>query len=234
VIAQSDLFAGGSVAIWTVTESFQVQLFMNIAAEAQLSSADAGDDGSRSVPRRLLGFVFGYDFFISYSWSDQVFLDRADYALGDDWKKAGAWTLRHTGQLILVGSPAAIRSDPVIHEVKIFSKTRRRIVPIDFAGSLEWTESDSPLAPYLPAQILRIREPAAALHSGPSEETVAAIRRTFDLVRHDRKRVSAFAIIALLLGVLAVAATVFGISAFLERNIALKNEGISLAALCCA
>jgi hypothetical protein len=140
VIAQSDLFAGGSVAIWTVTESFQVQLFMNIAAEAQLSSADAGDDGSRSVPRRLLGFVFGYDFFISYSWSDQVFLDRADYALGDDWKKAGAWTLRHTGQLILVGSPAAIRSDPVIHEVKIFSKTRRRIVPIDFAGSLEWTE----------------------------------------------------------------------------------------------
>jgi TIR domain len=164
----------------------------------------------------------------------QVFLDRADYALGDDWKKAGAWTLRHTGQLILVGSPAAIRSDPVIHEVKIFSKTRRRIVPIDFAGSLEWTESDSPLAPYLPAQILRIREPAAALHSGPSEETVAAIRRTFDLVRHDRKRVSAFAIIALLLGVLAVAATVFGISAFLERKIALKNEGISLAALCFA
>jgi hypothetical protein len=72
------------------------------------------------------------------------------------------------------------------------------------------------------------------LHSGPSEETVAAIRRTFDLVRHDRKRVSAFAIIALLLGVLAVAATVFGISAFLERNIALKNEGISLAALCFA
>jgi hypothetical protein len=78
------------------------------------------------------------------------------------------------------------------------------------------------------------QEPAAALHSGPSEETVAAIRRTFDLVRQDRKRVSAFAIIALLLGVLAVAATVFGISAFLERNIALKNEGISLAALCCA
>ena len=73
----------------------------------------------------------------------QVFLDRANYASGDDWKKVGAWTLRRTGQLILVGSPAAIRSDPVIREVEIFSKTGRQIVPIDFAGSLEWTESDS-------------------------------------------------------------------------------------------
>jgi hypothetical protein len=88
---------------------------MDIAAEAQLSSADTGDNGSRSLPRRLLDFVFGYDFFISYSWSDgasyatalaprleadgfQVFLDRADYASGDDWKKVGAWTLRRTSQ----------------------------------------------------------------------------------------------------------------------------------------
>ena len=133
---------------------------MNIAAQALISSADAGDDGSRSLPRRLLDFVFGYDFFISYSWNDgaayasalasrlkadgfQVFLDRASYASGDDWKKVGAWTLRRTGQLILVGSPAAIRSDPVIHEVEIFSKTGRQIVPINFAGSLDWTEFDS-------------------------------------------------------------------------------------------
>src|SRR5262249_55035004 len=107
---------------------------MDIAAEAQLSSADAGDNGSRSLLRRLSGFVFGHDFFISYSWSDgatyanalasrlqadgfEVFLDRAGYASGDDWKRVGAWTLSHTGQLILVGSPATIRSDPVIREV---------------------------------------------------------------------------------------------------------------------
>ena len=114
---------------------------MNTRAEAQPSSEDASDNGKRSLLRRLLDFVFGYDFFISYSWSDgaayaaalaarlkadgfEVFLDRADYASGDNWKKVGAWTLRRTGQLILVGSPAAIRSDPVIREVEIFSKTR--------------------------------------------------------------------------------------------------------------
>src|SRR6266852_2472198 len=100
--------------------------FMNTRAEAQLSSDEAGDNGKRSLLRRLLDFVFGYDFFISYSWSDgaayatalasrleadgfEVFLDRASYASGDNWKKVGAWTLRRTGQLILVGSPAAIR-----------------------------------------------------------------------------------------------------------------------------
>ena len=126
---------------------------MNTRAEAQPSSEDASDNGKRSLLRRLLGFVFGHDFFISYSWSDgaayaaalaarlkahgfEVFLDRADYASGDNWKEVGARTLRHTGQLILVGSPAATQSDPVIREVEIFSKTGRHIVPIDFAGSL--------------------------------------------------------------------------------------------------
>jgi WD40 repeat protein len=222
--------------------------FINIATKAQLSSADAGDNGSRSLPRRLLDFVFGYDFFISYSWSDgaayatalasrleadgfQVFLDRAGYASGDNWKTVGAWTLLRTGQLILVGSPAALRSDPVLREVEIFSRTRRLIVPIDFAGSLEWTEPDSPLAPYLPADILRIKEPAAALHSGPSEETGASIRRTFNLVRQDKKRMRVFAIIALLLLVLAVAAIAFAIYATVQRKAAVKNEGTSLAAL---
>jgi len=230
--------------------------FMNTRAEAQLSSDEAGDNGKRSLLRRLLDFVFGYDFFISYSWSDgaayatalasrleadgfEVFLDRASYASGDNWKKVGAWTLRRNRPIDIVGSPAAIRSGPVIREVR-FSARLGAHCSNRFAGSLEWTESDSPLAPYLPAEILRIREPAVALHSGPSEETVATIRRTFGLVRQDKKRMRAFLIIALLLGVLAVAATLFAYyanfgkgrnAASENERVALKNESISLTAL---
>ena len=221
---------------------------MNTAAKAQLSSANAGDIGSRSLWRRLLGFVFGYDFFISYSWSDggayatalahrleaagfQVFLDRAGFASGDDWKSIGAWTLRCTGKLILVGSPAALRSEPVVDEVRIFGTTKRRIVPIDFAGSLERLEPDSPLAPYLSANTLKIKEPAAALQSGPSEETVATIDRTFDLVRQDTKRRIMVAIVVLSLLVFAVGMIGFARNAYVEREAAVRKEGALLATL---
>ena len=112
----------------------------------------------RSVWRRALDFVFGYDFFISYAWVDgglyaeklaralemsgfEVFLDRDDFGSGDDWKQVGAWTLRRTGQLILVGTPAAIHSNPVAREVELFRATGRRIIPIDFEGSLELVAS---------------------------------------------------------------------------------------------
>lgn len=203
--------------------------------------SDTIDQDARPLSRRALDKIFGFDFFISYAWSDgaayakalagllqadgfEVFLDRIEYASGDDWKKVGAWTLRRTGQLLLVGSPAAIRSDPVVREVEIFSKTARRIVPIEFAGSLDWTQTDSRLSLYLPSEILRIKEPIAALASGPSEETVAIIRRTFDLVRQDKKRLRAIAMTALLLGALALAATAFGYYALLQRENARVSE----------
>jgi tetratricopeptide (TPR) repeat protein len=198
---------------------------------------DIGNAGHRSLWRRALDLVFGYDFFISYSWSDggryaaaltrqlrshgfEVFLDRDDYASGDDWKKVGAWKLRRTGQLVLVGSPAAVRSAPVIREVQIFSGTGRRIVPIDFDGTLEWKTQDTPLAQYLPAEILRIREPALALEAGPSELVVDTIRRTFNLVRQDKKRVN------VLIGVAVVLAAIAAIAIF-ESVVATKAQHVA-------
>src|SRR5262245_45795495 len=84
-----------------------------------------GDAGRRSIWRRMADATFGYDFFISYKWTDgrtyalalcrelkrqgfEVFLDSEHYGQGDDWKKIGTWTLRRTGQLILVATPLAL------------------------------------------------------------------------------------------------------------------------------
>jgi hypothetical protein len=150
----------------------------------------------------------------------EVFLDRANYATGDDWKQIGTWTLRRTSQLVLVGSPAALYSDPVIREIAIFSGTKRRIVPIDFGGSLEWQQSVSRLAKFLPPQILRIKEPTTALNSGPSDATVASIRQTFDLVRQDKKRLRVVTIALAVTLALAIAAGAFGYFAQQERVIA--------------
>ena len=189
----------------------------------------------RSTIRRLLDFVFGYDFFISYAWSDgriyaealarrletngyDVFLDRDDYAVGDDWKKVGAWTLRRTGQLILVGSPDACRSAPVAHEVELFAETRRQIVPIDFDGSLECLDPATPLGRHIVPERLRINEPARALAAGPSDETLASLRRTFTLTRQDKKRVRVLAIVAAVLAALALAAGAFGLQARISER----------------
>jgi hypothetical protein len=178
--------------------------------------------------RRALDFAFGYDFFISYASRDgsayaqllshrleemgfEVFLDRDDYASGDDWKKVGSWTLRRTGQLILIGSPGALASAPVAREVELFSRTGRRIVPIDFGGSLDGVAGEVPLGQYLPPDILRIREPSDGLATGPSDATIGSIVRTFTLVRQDKKRVLILAVVAVLLALLAVAALIFAL-----------------------
>ncbi len=183
---------------------------------------------------RAVDFVFGYDFFISYAWRDgniyasrlareladdgfDVFLDRTHYASGDDWKKVGSWTLARTGSLVLVGTQAALVSAPVLREVAIFSRTSRRIVPIDFGGSLKSLPPDAPLAPYLPEAILRIEEPVAALEQGPTAEAVATLRRSFNIARQDKKRLRVAFGIALVLLLLAVAAMIFAAYAHSQR-----------------
>lgn len=184
--------------------------------------------------------VFGYDFFISYSWIDggvyaaalarrlqqrgfQVFLDREDYASGDDWKEVGAWTLRRTGQLILVGSAGALTSAPVEREVEIFRGTGRRIIPIDFGGSLSRLAPDTPLGRHLQDAILRVSESKTALDAGPSDEVVATIRRTFTLVRQDQKRLRALAAVACVLALAAVVSSFLAVFAFHQKTVADEN-----------
>jgi WD40 repeat protein len=210
-------------------------------ADSPRPTAPRLDDGQRrSIWRRGMDAVFGYDFFISYSWFDggtyaaalakrleqrgfEVFLDRDDYASGDDWKQVGAWTLRRTGQLILVGSPGALTSAPVARELDIFRATGRRILPIDFGGSLDRLPADAPIGRHLQDEILRIREVPTALADGPSDEVVATIRRTFTLVRQDTKRLRGLALVACVLAALVVAASFFAVYAQHQKTVADAN-----------
>src|SRR5271156_2485428 len=83
--------------------------------------------------QRMTDVFFGYDFFISYAHTDgrayarglaqrlgdygfQCFLDTDDYETGADWKKVGAWALRRTTRLVLIGSPNALQSPAVLRE----------------------------------------------------------------------------------------------------------------------
>jgi WD40 repeat protein len=194
----------------------------------------------RSFWRRAMDAVFGYDLFISYAWRDgtayavaltrrletrgfEVFLDRDDYASGDDWKQVGAWTLRRTGQLILVGSAGALASAPVAREVTIFGGTGRRIVPIDFDGSLDNLPANSPLSPYLEDEIIRVREAPDALAAGPTDEVVSTLCRTFTLLRQDKKRLRIMLGVACILGALLVASAFLAVSALHQKAAADEN-----------
>ena len=165
-------------------------------------------DLRRPFWQRMTDAFFGYDFFISYAHMDgsayarglaqrledygfECFFDTDDYETGDDWKKVGAWALRRTTRLVLIGSPNALQSPAVLREVQIFTASGKRIIPIDFGGSLSQIEKGrtcSALLGLIPAEVLQIKEETRLLGQGPSDDAVKKIARTFQATRQSVKR----------------------------------------------
>jgi WD40 repeat protein len=178
----------------------------------------------RTLRLRLADLIFGYDFFISYRWTDgqayaaalsraletmgfECFLDREDYVAGDDWKKIGAWTLRRTSYLVLVGSPGALTSKPVLREVRLFAETGRRIFAIDFGGSLDPQLTSSRLFDYLSGDVLKLQDGPEQLAAGtPSPELVRSLRLNFKRVRQQKLRLAIATVAAWLLALSTVIA----------------------------
>ena len=107
----------------------------------------------QDIAGRLVDVIFGYDFFVSYTWADgskyahsvyeklkaqgfTVFLDEEEYTRGDNWTLLGRRALRKTRQLILVATPKVHASGPVLKELTAFESTGRRIIPIEIGDSL--------------------------------------------------------------------------------------------------
>lgn len=164
----------------------------------------------------------------------EVFLDSERYGQGDDWKKIGAWILKRTGQMILVATKLALEpgetETPVEREVRIFAETRRRIIPISFAprrsdgtfdrpaSTIQFARQNSRVLRYILPETLVVEEDASLQSTAPSKETIERIRKTFNLVRQDKKRVAIFSAISLVLVVLTVAAVVLGARAEVSRR----------------
>ncbi len=198
--------------------------------------------------RRLSDSLFGYDFFISYTWSDgriyakalahrleadgfECFLDSDDYSKGDNWKRVGAWTLRRTSRLVLVGSPNVHSSKPVLRELQIFSRFDRQIIPISFDGTLDPSKTESPLFDFLDADGLRIDEREGRLEIGPTAPTVDDLRNTFNLMRQSQKRVRWLTITACVLMLLAIFSSVAAWFAYDRSVLAEKATRVSNANL---
>jgi len=192
----------------------------------------------QNIAGRLVDVIFGYDFFVSYTWADgskyahslyeklkaqgfTVFLDEEEYARGDNWTLLGRRALRKTRQLVLVATPRVHESGPVLKELTAFESTGRRIIPIEIGDSLDLRNyPESPLLPLIPAELLKINQPLqeGAIPNEAPAEVVRELRRGFKHVRQAQIRVRVLLGACLvLLGLLSIAVWQ-GITAELQRR----------------
>jgi hypothetical protein len=195
-------------------------------------------------PRRVFSYLFGYDFFISYSWQDgrsyamslysqlseqkyTCFLDSSGFQLGMDWTKAAHEALQITRALIVVGTTGALESGPVLGEVDDFRELDRPIFPIDIGRSLAGSPTSKLAEKLGGANAIRASEDASRQMLGPSEEVLHSIRNSFNLTKQYTRRVRWFASAAVLFAIIAGLATWFAIGENRERQEAEKQTGIA-------
>ncbi len=155
----------------------------------------ANNDGPRQPwHRRLRDWLWGYDFFVSYHWASggtyavnlaallrekgyDVFLDRAEYAMGDDWKRVGELALRNTQRLVLIATRQAVfESEPVRREVILFTDRGRHVIPIFFGDPFATAEQADPgkhvVLKRLPDATLYIQDTPEHLPIGPCDSVI--------------------------------------------------------------
>lgn len=179
--------------------------------------------------RHRVDRLFGYDVFIAHRRADAAsyaarlaeallqrqlatFIDVREYGPGDELSGATLRHIRRATLLVVLGSPAIIEPrDPdwVLAEIEAYWATHdgdeRRVLPIDFGGSLASGPDAAPIAHRL-RHVIRLDEPLAALGEEPSASAIDAIARQFRNRRRESVRLRVFQGIAAMLAVLALAA----------------------------
>ncbi|HWA10056.1 MAG TPA: toll/interleukin-1 receptor domain-containing protein [Opitutaceae bacterium] len=199
-------------------------------------------EGPRSPMQRILDWLFGRDFFISYRWEDgrvyaaelarqlkaerfDCFLDSEGYIKGDNWRRIGERELRKTTRLVLVGSPKVHFSEPVAHELKIFRSSGQRVFTIEFGDSLSAEKHpESLILPFLDREAIRQVEDPARLAQGPSPAVVQELRRTFDRAATVTRRLRAIQSACAVLFLLTIAAALAAGVAYSQYRANLRHS----------
>ncbi len=191
-------------------------------------------------------WLWGYDFFVSYHWLSggqyavnlaqrlrerryEVFLDRAEYAMGDDWKTVGERAIDNTSRLILIATREAVTiSQPVEREVTRFTKRDRHVIPIVFEDRFsDLIREEFAVLRQIRDSQLFIEDNLPNLNKGPSDSTVEQLIRSHKVMR--RRNVRALLVLIPALDVLAFATWAIiskgqAVSAQIEAKGALAGE----------
>ena len=168
---------------------------------------------------RIVDWMFGYDFFITYVRSDgerypaelatrlleagfRVFLDTEEYELGDDLTVETARRIKMSQYLIVVAGKRTLESKWVAEEIEAFKANGR--VPIIVV------RKNTPLDMVVDGKLikdewLRVTE---TQENQPSEVVLAALKRSFLRRRQDSKRKRALLLVAGL-GLFLVTGSIF-------------------------
>ena len=207
------------------------------ATENDASFAADQSTARHSAVQRLRDWLWGYDFFVSYHWQSggsfavalaqglrskgfEVFLDRTDYASGDDWQRLGRIALHNTQRLVLVATREAVTiSTPVRREVEVFTDRGRQVIPIVFGDRFDDLDrAQYPTLARLPAATLFIDAGAAALAGSSAEQVVAELVRTHGVLRRRNLRALLTLLPFLFVGAFAAFATYQWRDAVLAEN----------------
>ena len=179
--------------------------------------------------------LFGYDFFISYAWSDgrpyaealerglaappsrfRCFIDQKDMGGGEAWRASVRKALRRSSVMVLVASSAALERDNVFEEIETFSTRNRPLIPIELGARIGTLPGSHRAGPYLEER-LRFEEQdglARLARGEPSTEALNFLSKSFGFVRVGRLR---SLILVTLVGVFAGLAVLVGYSYVSER-----------------
>lgn len=197
----------------------------NEASAAKKSASPAEEMPRVSWVRRIVDFIFGYDFYISYSPLDGKTYAASLYKqlLGrgyscrikapkcweksEAWDLLGLWTLRKSNVLIVVGTKGAVSSIIVQREARRFHRRRKKqIIPISFEGTLDRSLPRKGLLESIPSKLVRINATAAELAAGPAPGSTERLIRIFDISRQSTKHMRCvLALVVLFAGLAAFA-----------------------------
>lgn len=200
----------------------------------------------RNHLRWLSERILGYDVFISYSWSDgrdyvaalhqglvgagfRCFLDDREMSGGTPLKASVDRALQRSTILVLVASADAFDSSYVEEEVKAFDHLNRPIVPLNIEHFLTSYQGNTEVWEQIRDRVW-IDDATGRLATGPGEEVVTQISRSYRFIRTTRWRQLLAWSLVLVFGGLAVLAEWQRREANWQKNVATARFLVSESA----
>lgn len=195
-----------------------------------------------NVFQPALDFVFGYDFFISYSHCDgrnyprclqerlqqagfKVFLDLSEYAPGIDLPRETVRQVKKSRKLLVVARRGALASEWVGREVEVALAHGNIPIVININSAVEDSAASSALSKTaLDSQWFTLNEFVKDADGAPSDQAIEALVRGFKNTRQETKRIRVLAATSLILAITTAVAVWQGISAIKSARLATANE----------